>query len=103
MFDVPYKENGRTLSGMDCYGLAMELCARAGNPLADVLTCVSPNVREIPQEMADAGCIIQCERGGVLHVAYMLDNRRAIHMTENGVQVIAIALLRNKRFFEVIK
>ena len=36
LIGVPYKERGRGLGGMDCYGLAIECCARMGKRLRDV-------------------------------------------------------------------
>ena len=33
---VPWVDKGRTLDGLDCYGIVLELCNRAGTPLKDI-------------------------------------------------------------------
>ena len=35
LLGVPYKKNGRTLNGLDCYGLVIEVCKRFGHKLRD--------------------------------------------------------------------
>ena len=35
LLGVPYEKNGRTLDGLDCYGLVLEVCKRFGYKLPD--------------------------------------------------------------------
>ena len=101
LFTVPYKENGRGALGMDCYGLCIELCRRAGKRLADVARGEALNVRKIPQEKARAGAIVQIGSADTLHIGYVLDRTRFIHMTDGGARVSALIQLRDPTFFEV--
>lgn len=111
---VPYKTNGRDLSGMDCYGLVIECCRRSGADLHDIVYANEKvpygelteyvrnlNVREI--DNAKPYCVVQCQYEGLLHLAFMLDKRFCIHATDYGVRVMPVTFLRNARFFEVIK
>jgi len=107
---VPYKENGRDDEGMDCYGLVIECCERAGTPIPDIVYGNNSetlpeyirvlNVQEIGNPVK--GSILQCTLDGELHIGYMIDKRTCLHMTYGGVRVTPIAALKNKRYFEVI-
>lgn len=107
---VKYKENGRDENGMDCYGLVLECCERAGTPIPDIVygndSATLPeyirtlNVQEIGFPVK--GAILQCTLDGDLHIGYLIDKKTCLHMTYSGVRVTPIAALKNKRYFEVI-
>ena len=107
---VKYKENGRDEDGMDCYGLVIECCKRAGTPIPDVVygndsENLPSYIRSLPvQEVSlpGQGQILQCELDGDLHIGYMINKKTCLHMTYGGVRVTPIAALKNKRYFEVI-
>lgn len=109
---VPFRENGRGPEGMDCYGLVIECCRRAGIHLRDVVYegshvsgdslrnyTGSMNVRELPFPKKD--CILQCTFNNELHIGFMIDKKTCLHMTREGARVSPALALRNARFFEV--
>lgn len=111
LLTVPYLDNGRTLAGMDCYGLVIECFRREGKKLIDISlpkSCAvsahvaTLNVREAqgPRE----GLGVQFSLGGRLHIGYMLSRREVLHMTDAGTRVTPlVAIARgNPRYFEVI-
>ena len=109
---VRYKDNGRDTDGMDCYGLVLELCNRAGNPLRDIVYegneesewvdggyVASLNVEE--RSWAEQGFIVQCTYAGRLHIGYLVNKKTVVHMTRDGVRVTPIAALPNIKIYEV--
>lgn len=114
LLTVPYKANGRDMSGMDCYGLVLECCRRAGTPLrdvryngaeiaADTLSFYTHAVNVCPIESAQAGAVIECEYGGNLHIGFLVDTKTVLHMTYEGMRVSPLLALRNVRFYKVVK
>ena len=114
LLSVPYKQNGRNKSGMDCYGLVIECCKRAGVELKDIVYkdsrvatdeltkyTAGMNVREISS--IKSGCIIQCEYASMLHIAFALDKKVCIHATHEGVRITPVCALKNVKYFEVVK
>ncbi|MCR5723460.1 MAG: C40 family peptidase [Treponema sp.] len=116
LIGVPFKDNGRDSSGMDCYGVVLEMCRRNGQHLPDLVyenahvtidrlgNCVAETgLKEIPESQAGAGNIMQCNYNGELHVGYMLDKNRMIHATASGVRVTLCRVFRQRKYFEVQK
>lgn len=116
LLSLPFEINGRfgKTEGIDCYGLVLEMTRRAGKPLNDVVYPTEPvplsdigrysdglNLKEITEEEADCGDIIQCEYEGNLHVAYMLSRNLVIHATFNGVRISPLLYLKNKKYMRV--
>lgn len=111
---TPFVLGGRDArKGMDCYGLCIEMCARDGKALADIASTdqksgnfarqtADVNVREITEEEADSGDLVQCVYSGEVHLAYMLDKRRVLHATYEGVRVSPVAVLKDRKFFRVV-
>lgn len=111
---VPYKVNGRTVDGMDCYGLVLECCRRTGQSLRDVVYesdrvsteqlrnyTASLNVQQINRPVRYG--IVQSEFEGSLHIGFLVDKKTAIHATYNGVRVTPVMMLKNTKYFEVIE
>lgn len=114
LLNVKYKVNGRDLNGMDCYGIVLECCRRSGLNLHDAVYLddkvpkeritgyvKSLNVREI--NVPGKNVIVQCVYDGRLHIAFMLDSKLCIHQTYDGVRLTPVSMMREKRYFEVIK
>lgn len=114
LLNVKYKLNGRDINGMDCYGLVLECCRRSGLNLHDVVYLddkvpkekitdyvESLNVREI--SAPSKSVIVQSVYDGRLHIAFMIDNKICIHQTYDGARLTPITIMREKRYFEVVK
>jgi cell wall-associated NlpC family hydrolase len=95
---LPYKVHGRGESGIDCFGLILLIACRNGTPIPDVwYKGFNPSLVKLAEQMnvektgLQAGCIIEMEKGGRLHLGYSLDDKRMIHATANeGVIVESI-------------
>lgn len=110
---VPFKDKGRDTDGMDCYGLVLELCRRAGTPLPDIVYeghavrkeamrdyVASLNVEE--RGWGEKGFVVQCLYNDMLHIGYMISKKRVLHMMEYGVRETPVELLNDVKYFEVI-
>lgn len=104
LLGVPYRRRGRGMDGMDCYGLAIECCRRAGMELGDMIEAtggaVAVNVARI--NSAVDNCIMQCVYEDGLHIGFMLDRQTVLHMTRSGARVAPLLHIENPVFFEVI-
>ena len=109
---VPWVDKGRTLEGLDCYGIVLELCKRAGTPLKDICDdgvieekelsryVESLNVEE--RDHPEKGFLIQCVYDGRLHMGYLVNKKTVVHMTIDGARVTPVAAFRGVKYFEVI-
>lgn len=114
LLSTPFVLGGRdTKKGIDCYGLCIEMCRRDGKTLIDIASTdqasgnfarqsADVNVREITESEADAGDLVQCVYSGETHLAYMLDKKRVLHATYEGVRVSPAAVLKDRKFFRVV-
>lgn len=112
LLTVPFKKGGRDKSGMDCYGLCIEMCRRAGKTLPDFATYgkiytvndmeFSNYVREIQQPKP--GCLVEyLNADKEIHIGYVLAKDIYIHATSGGVRVTPLFALKSPKFYEVIK
>lgn len=109
-----YKEFGRNVAeGLDCYGLVLLCCNRAGTPLKDVIYetthCNSEFVDSAklklnikPLEGPQKGAIVQCYYNNELHSGYMVSKSQMLHMTYEGCRLTPVFAVSDAKFFEVI-
>lgn len=110
----PYLDFGRDpQKGLDCYGLIIECCKRAGTPLNDVVyettKCASDfvdaaklhvNIKEIAKPRR--GALVQCYYNKHMHAGYMLNDVHMLHMTYDGVRITPVFAVADAKFYEVI-
>lgn len=109
LFTVPYKLHGRTMEGMDCYGLAIEVERRLGHELWDVLDnrhnsdlCVKRESLNAKQCKAPSeGVLVELYLDNHLHIGVCLNAFDFIHMTKDGVRVSKLAHFKVRAFYEV--
>lgn len=116
LLTVPYKEFGRNMDGMDCYGLVIEMCKRNGTPLIDFVyhdkqvknhqldECLGKtNVRLIDSEERQSGDIIEWNYEDNLHVGFLVDRNTVIHATFKGVRITPVAIIKDYKIGRVEK
>jgi cell wall-associated NlpC family hydrolase len=114
LLNIPYKPHGRSKKeGFDCYGLAVEMCRRAGTPLKDLYDIATlptekvndyinggVNVRKINEPKI--GGLVEFTHKGHLHVAYIVERGKVIHATsDKGVKISPIGIMKTIAFYEV--
>lgn len=114
LIGIPYKDNGRDSTGMDCYGLAIEVEKRLGKNLRDVVYdnhdysltdkyAPTLNVKRKENDILNTGDLLEIRLRGELHIGIVLDNKRFIHATRNqGVRISLIANYPINSVYEVI-
>lgn len=114
LLECPYLDFGRDpKKGLDCYGLIIECCKRAGTPLKDVVyqttkcesgfvdaAALHVNIREI--EKPRKGALVQCYYNKHMHAGYMLNDVHMLHMTYEGVRITPVFAVADVKFYEVI-
>lgn len=102
LIGIPYKDNGRDITGMDCYGLAIAAAARYGYRLNDVIydnhdielsAALRPTLNVTPTDKPAAGVIIEMETGNELHIGVCINATEFIHETRTGSRINRIGSL----------
>lgn len=112
LIGVPYKANGRDMTGLDCYGLVIEVEKRLGKNLIDVwydnynvelADEYRPLLNIKETKSIYCGVILEMHHNGILHVGVALDQNTMIHATENqGVRISRIGSLPVVHKYEVV-
>lgn len=110
LLGVPYKDHGRDINGMDCYGLAIEVSRRYGYRLDDVLYDDhdirlsdehKPTLNVSPINAPEAGAIIEMQYGSELHIGVCINKREFIHMTRAGCRISPIGVYKVRGYYGV--
>lgn len=112
LIGVPYLDNGRSLEGLDCYGLAIEVEKRFGKILRDAVyenhdlelsEKWAPLLNVKKTDFIKEGALLEIHVGKTLHVAVALDSTTMIHATTNqGVRISRIAAYKIAGVYEVL-
>lgn len=112
LIGVRYRPNGRTIqSGMDCYGLAIEVEKRMGHELPDLseikakgrniadcekkcLQLVKVKVVDEPSEEGDI-LFLKDTSGALNHIGVYLGDGRFIHCNKYGVHIEHVNFYKN--------
>ena len=112
LIGIPYKEHGRDLSGLDCYGLAILVEKRFGKTLKDAV--YENHDAELSQKWAPLlnvsktdfiteGSILEFHIKNTLHIGVALNSQNMIHATTNqGVRISRIAAYKIANIYEVL-
>lgn len=104
LIGVRYKDNGRDIkNGLDCFGLAIEVCKRFGHELPDLSKPWKMNkdfdscehditsvikVKEVTKPEKEGDVILMKNVRGVMHhVGVYMGNGRFIHCNKFGVHI----------------
>lgn len=112
LIGVPYKEHGRDKTGLDCYGLAIEVLRRYGKTLPDVVydrdhdyELSNENAPLLPLvkiDEAEEGCLIEMRYRGELHIGVYIGNHRFIHATRGqGVRLSHLGIIPVHAYWRV--
>ena len=102
LIGIPYKDHGRDLNGMDCYGLAIEVLRRYGYRLNDVsyenhdleLSAENiPTLNVTPIDEPREGALLEMQFNNALHVGVCINKREFIHMTRTGCRINQIGVI----------
>ena len=102
LIGVPYKDHGRSLDGMDCYGLAIEVMRRYGYKLNDVeynnhdLELAdenAPTLNVTPIDQVREGAILEMQTNNELHIGVCISKKEFIHMTRTGCRINQIGTI----------
>lgn len=110
LIGVPYKDGGRDMNGMDCYGLLLEVFRRHGMFLPDIRyedhslelsnryapTLPLRKFSGPPKELT----VLEMNCGGELHVGVCVSRREFIHATRLGVRISPVGLYPVRGMYE---
>lgn len=112
LIGVRYKNNGRSIvTGMDCYGMAIEVSKRFGHILPDIAEIKAStrnlklceqkvleqiNVKEIKEPETEGDILFFKSGSGVLdHIGVYLGDGRFIHCNKYGVHIERVFYYKN--------
>lgn len=109
LIGVPYKIHGRTLDGLDCYGLAIEFLKRNGLELKDVFYEKEQDYEQARENVfehlevqkvdkLDECCIIEITCYGVpSHIGIYIGDGQMLHTTKStGSCIVPLHLYQNR-------
>lgn len=114
LLNIPFKKFGRDKQGLDCYGLIMECCRRAGTPLDEIqpglvdlphteinnYISMGVNVHEI--SAPKIGAIVLTNYRDNIHVGYIVERGLVLHATiDKGVKLSPLAAMNPIKYYEV--
>jgi len=111
LIGIPYKVHGRDETGLDCFGLIWLIAKRNNTPVKDpVYKGFDPSLVKLANYIGvkqinefQAGCVLEIEKDGRLHLGYAIDQERMIHCTHNeGVTVEEISKYKVKGHYQFI-
>ena len=112
LIGIPYREYGRTLSGLDCYGLAILVEKRLGKKLQDAVyenhdkelsAKYSPLLNIRKTDFIRKGVLLEFHIKNTLHIGVALNSQDMIHATTNqGVRISKIAAYKIAGIYEVL-
>ncbi len=101
LIGIPYREGGRSLSGLDCMGLAIEVSKRLGRKLRDFSEDGGLNITRT--ENIKEGSILEFHKNGCLHVGVALSGDVFIHaLSFRGVVIDPIRLYDVDAVYEIV-
>lgn len=112
LIGIPYRENGRSLLGLDCYGLAILVEKRLGKILQDAVyenhdielsEKYAPLLNVRRTDFITEGSILEFHIKNTLHIGVALNSQNMIHATTNqGVRISKIAAYKIAGIYEVL-
>lgn len=111
LIGIPYKFNGRDKTGLDCYGLAIEVEKRYGKNLHDVVydnhnielsEKNTPLLNLRKTDFIKAGTLLEIHFNNELHIGVAINSKEFIHATYNhGVKISPINAYKVVAKYEV--
>ncbi len=109
LIGVPYKDNGRDLNGLDCYGVVLLIAERSGIKVPDIkfenhnLALSDEYAPTLPvKETAELkeGIILEMDYKNSIHLGIVLNKKEFIHATKNGVRINRIGTFKIRKMYE---